>query len=166
MKSDLLTSAYLRIGTRLRSIAGRLLGDDDADDALQDAFVRLWSRCDMIQSDNHAEGLLISTVRNLSIDRLRRYSRYSASETGEMTSDDTVDDTEDDIYDEVSTLIDNILSERDRTILYQRDRDEWEYEEIAEYHSISVVNVRAIISRSRRIIREQFNMRAHGNKQI
>lgn len=58
------------------------------------------------------------------------------------------------LYGEVSALIDRELSERDRRVLYLRDRDGWEMEDIAAALGISEANVRVILSRSRKTIRQ------------
>ena len=43
--ADILTETYQRIRQRLMARAGKMLTDADAaEDALQDAFMRLWSR--------------------------------------------------------------------------------------------------------------------------
>lgn len=58
---------------RLLAIARQLLGnDDDAVDALQDAFVGLWTRADSLSDERHARGATVISVRNASIDLLRR----------------------------------------------------------------------------------------------
>ncbi|MDE7335203.1 MAG: sigma-70 family RNA polymerase sigma factor, partial [Muribaculaceae bacterium] len=43
MSQDILTSTFLRLRGRLRATARRVLADDSsADDALQEAFFKLW----------------------------------------------------------------------------------------------------------------------------
>ena len=41
---------------------------DDAEDALQEAFCRLWQRRDTINSTREAEALAATTLRNICID--------------------------------------------------------------------------------------------------
>ena len=70
--ADILTETYQRIRERLRAGAGKMLSDAEAaEDALQDAFVRLWGRY-QVRSEREAEALLTRTVRNVSIDQLRK----------------------------------------------------------------------------------------------
>lgn len=61
-----------------------------------------------------------------------------------------------DIYQSVKALIDANLSQRDREIIYLRDRDGWEFEEIAARYNITEANVRVILSRARRTIRQLY----------
>lgn len=150
----------MRIKGRLRATAGRIVSDEAVDDALQDAFVRLWSRRDDFSSENAVEGVAVTTVKNICIDTLRRDTVRRHDDIDDNPSAASVTDDPDDrqeqreLYGEVSALIDRQLSERDRRILYLRDRDGWEMEDIALEMGISEANVRVILSRSRKTIRQ------------
>lgn len=168
MKEDLLTSVYRRCKERLRLTARRYVGDDEADDALQEAFCRLWKRKDDLISDSEAEGLTVTVLRNVCIDTLRRQAvrRHDTIDEGRAL-DVAADDpqrNEDlaDLYSEVSTLIDGALSVRDRRVLYLRDRDGWEFEDIAAETGLSEANIRLIVSRARKTIRQLY-VKRHQN---
>lgn len=161
MKDELLTSVFMRIKGRLRLTAQRIVNDDSVDDALQEAFMRLWNRRSDFDSSNVVEGVAVTTVRNICLDTLRRNAVRRHDDLDEASSAATIiDDSSDDeqekreLYGEVSALINSQLSERDRTILYLRDRDGWEMDEIAQEMGISEANVRVILSRSRKTIRQ------------
>lgn len=162
MKDDLLTSVFMRIKGRLRLTARRIIENNDAvDDALQDAFMRLWSRRSDFDSEGTVEGVAVTTVRNICLDTLRRNAVRRHDDIDENPTVAAVidDDSEEvqsrcELYGEVSALIDSQLSERDRRILYLRDRDGWEMDEIARELGVSEANVRVILSRSRKIIRQ------------
>ena len=157
MKNDLLTSVFQRLRPRLFSKARTALSDDeDARDVLQDAFFKLWqSRID-INRESHAEGLLVTTVRNLSIDRLRRRAAHPTDtldgETGTLAWDDETEADlrqQNEIYLTVEKLIERHLS--------PRDRDEWEFEDIAIRFDITEANARLIVARARKTIRTLYN---------
>lgn len=161
MKDELLTSVFMRIKGRLRLTARRIVNDDSVDDALQEAFMRLWNRRSDFDSSNVVEGVAVTTVRNICLDTLRRNAVRRHDDIDETSSAATIiDDSSDDeqkkreLYGEVSALINSQLSERDRRILYLRDRDGWEMDEIAQEMGISEANVRVILSRSRKTIRQ------------
>lgn len=160
MKEELLTSVFMRIKGRLRATAQRMVGDDDVDDALQDAFVRLWSRRNDFDNASAVEGVAVTTVRNICIDNIRRDAVRRHDDIDDNPSAAAVIDDNDDInnqkelYGEVTALIDNSLSQRDRRILYLRDRDGWEMDDIALEMGISEANVRVILSRARKTIRQ------------
>lgn len=151
----------MRIKGRLQMTARRIVSDEAVDDALQDAFVRLWSRRSDFDSATAVEGVAVTTVRNICIDTLRRdavrrHDDIDDNPSAAAVTEDSGDDSQErrELYGEVTGLIDKELSERDRRILYLRDRDGWEMDDIALKMGISEANVRVILSRSRKIIRQ------------
>ncbi len=154
---DFIISAFRTVRQRL--LARR--GDED-EDALQDAFCRLWIRRDDFSSQGEAEGFLTVAARNLIIDGQRKRQSHPEADMKEVdphsvASDDDTDRK--DLFIEVRRLIEENLSQRDAAILNRRDRDGWDFEEIAGYYGISEANARLIVSRSRKAIREIYRKR-------
>lgn len=159
MEEDKLTTAFRRISMRLRQSARKLTGTaDDADDVLQEAFFRLWRKRSEIRDEEHAEKLLTATVHNAGIDLLRYRARYS-DETPEELAEQAPDEDRTELLSDVTALIDRTLTDEQRQILYERDRDGWEIEDIALRHGLSEANVRMILSRSRKRVRELYQKR-------
>ena len=156
MERDFIISAF-------RSVRRRLMSrhTDDEEDALQEAFCRLWTRRDDFSSQGEAEGFLTVAARNVSIDHHRR--RQAHPETDIDTLDrypvSDGDSDRDDRIAEVNRLIDTVLSPRDREILRRHDRDGWDFEEISEHFHISEANARMIVSRARKSIRTLYRQR-------
>lgn len=155
MKRDFLTTAFERIRGRMT----RMGTADEYSDDLQDAFCRLWSHRESIADSGQAEGLLTVTARNIRIDNLRRHSRHpsvNVEDAGPIP--DSVSETDEitELYNEVDRIIGENLSERDRKILHLRDRDGWDFEEIAEHLGLTESNVRMILSRARKTVREAY----------
>jgi len=163
MKKDLLTSTFMHLRASLFTKARTLLADDeDARDVLQDAFFKLWQNHPDIERESHATGLLVTAVRNLSIDRLRRRQTRPEIHLDDMQMPDEApneDGTEEraEIYNRVQRLVSRHLSPRDREILLRRDRDEWSFEEIAIEYDITPANARLIVARARKTIRTLYN---------
>ena len=157
MAHDILTSTFLALRQKLVRGAGRIVGADEADDILQDAFVRLWNRRDEITDSRHAEGLASVTVRNISIDRFRERERHATEDLDGKESSDEADDSPsvEETYSEVTAIINSRLSARDRQIMYMRDRDGIgiDFDIIAAKFGLSEANVRMIVSRARTTIR-------------
>ncbi|MCM1489356.1 MAG: sigma-70 family RNA polymerase sigma factor [Muribaculum sp.] len=153
MKRDFLTTAFERIRGRMT----RMGSDDDFSDDLQDAFCRLWSRRDSIADTGQAEGLLAVTARNIHIDNLRHRSRYPSvnmEDAGPIPDTETETDNVAELFNEIDRIMAEHISERDRKILHLRDHNGWEFEEIAEHLSLTESNVRMILSRARKTVRE------------
>jgi RNA polymerase sigma factor (sigma-70 family) len=72
MSEELLTSTFTLLRDKFLRKASYLLHDEeDAYDALQEAFCRLWPKRTSISSQAEAEAITTTTVRNLCIDKLR-----------------------------------------------------------------------------------------------
>ncbi len=163
MKKELLTSVFERLRGQLFSRASSVVQNrDDAQDILQDAFVRLWSSRVDINRTDHAEGLLNVTVRNLSIDCYRRSQDHPTTslDYGYDRDDDSESNDREEVLEQVNDIISRHLSPRDKEILLRRDRDGWEFEELAEEYSLTAANVRMIVARARRTVREIYNQTA------
>lgn len=134
------------------------MSDVDADDALQEAFVRLWSRRKSISVDSSLEGMAEVTVRHVCIDMLRQRSHNPTVDTAdvpELIDDDDGADTEA-VAEAVGQLIDRHLSERHRRILIMRDRNGYDFDEIAAELGMNEAAVRVALSRARRTIRQLY----------
>lgn len=158
MKRDYLTTAFERIRGRMT----RMGNDDDYYDALQDAFCRLWSRRNSIADPNRAEGLLTITARNIQVDNIRHRSRYpsvNVEDAMPIQDSDPENDNTAELYEEINKIISENLSERDRKILHLRDCNGWNFEEIAYHFGLSESNVRMILSRARKTVRDTYRKR-------
>lgn len=156
-------SAFERIRSGLRTMATRLTGDaDDADDALQEAFVRLWVRREKIETADEAAALMTTTVKHLSIDTLRR-RRAATTVSLDEERDGTPDSDETELqaaaeerYRDVQLLISSRLTPVQQTILRMRDYEERHYDDIAAALGMQLPAVRMQLSRARQTIREAY----------
>jgi len=72
MKNDILTQSFIDLRDRLhRSALGFLRNEEDAADALQDTFFRLW-KSGAVATDSEARNKLFAVLRNVCIYRLRK----------------------------------------------------------------------------------------------
>lgn len=160
MSKDTLTTTFADIRLRLLHIASRMLGnEDDANDALQDAFCRLWRHKDEISTRSQAEALSVTAVKNLCIDNLRKQKntyQISIDQNNEAETVTYEDDNADieELYDKVNQIIDFRLSDTQKMIVRMRDEEEMSFEIIAEKVNMTEANVRVQLSRARKAIRE------------
>lgn len=159
MAKDILTKTFIGMRQRLFANACKMLADDAAaDDALQDAFLRLWQRRDKIESQSQAEGMSVVTVKNICIDTLRRRRATETSpiESAEHELSNFGDDDDDrrETYNIIKEIIDRRLSERERQVITMRDSMDMAFEDIAAELGITESNVRMILSRARKTVRQ------------
>lgn len=161
MNKELLTSVFERIRGQLLSRAHNVVHNrDDAQDILQDAFIRLWSSKINVEKAAHAEGLLNVTVHNLSIDCYRKSHDHPMISLDNGLDQDNGDNEvyeQENILLKINDIISHYLSARDREILLHRDRDGWEFDDIADEYELTPANVRMIVARARRTIRDIYN---------
>ncbi|MDO4319766.1 MAG: sigma-70 family RNA polymerase sigma factor [Bacteroidales bacterium] len=158
MTPDELTSTFIEMRERLhRSAAAILRSDTEADDVLQDAFVKSW-QSDHTRDSGHRRAGLVVSVRNLCIDRLRR-KRATIADPMPDTADsaDPASDLEArQRLDEVMAWMRVSLSDINRRVFEMYVIDDMSYDDIARSLGISVDTARTCVSRARKKIRERF----------
>lgn len=161
MNEKNLINTFTRGRSRLLQMARRLLeSQDDAEDALQEAFSRLWPRAETLRSEAEAEKLATVTVRNISIDQLRRQSDHPSADIGDLHNDSSLTtDTEAEQerreqYEIVQQLITQSLTPLQQRILRLHDMEDQSYDEIAKQEGMQEAAVRMQLSRARKMIRE------------
>ena len=156
-QTDRITNAFTALREQMLSLAERITGNpDDAADAVQDAFVKLWQQRDRYESASHAQGAGMKTVRTTSIDMVRHNSHRSDVPI-EQVADTTADVTDNDnslTYQQVRRIIDNDLSQQQRTIINMREVEGMEFDDIAARLDMQPATVRVELSRARKRVRE------------
>jgi RNA polymerase sigma-70 factor (ECF subfamily) len=155
--ADILTETYQRIRERLKAGAGKMLSDAEAaEDALQDAFVRLWGRY-QVRNEREAEALLTRTVRNVSIDQLRK--RKTVPLAMDLPEERT--ENREALFRRVEEMVDTELTDLQRLIIRRHEYESVTLEKIAEELGMQPPAVRMQLSRARKTIREQYRKRYH-----
>ena len=162
MSQDILTSTFVAFRSALRRTAARIVGSDDgAEDVLHDAFCRLWSRHPRVADRTEAIKISYVAVRNTAIDEVRRSGRCLTVPVDEVMPVSDVEDSDDSesIYDAVMEISRGALNMRQFEVFKLHDIDGWEYPEIAARLGITNDNVRTILSRARKTIREIYRQK-------
>lgn len=146
---------------RMFAVAFRYLQrPEEAEDLLQDVMMKLWQIRDNLPPDKELLPFLLTVVRNLCLDRLR----------SRQIKDDTIEDV-DITLDYIQPLdIDDKVEEKDRLrhllglinqlppdqqkVLRLRAIDDLSTDEIAKQLNITPENVRQLLSRARKRLRE------------
>ena len=134
-----------------------MLSDADAaEDALQDAFVRLWGRY-QVRSEKEAEALLTRTVRNMSIDSLRK--RKTVPLAGDLPEE--AEENREALFRRVEEMVDTELTDLQKLIVRRHEYESVTLEKIAEELGMPPPAVRMQLSRARKTIREHYRNRYH-----
>lgn len=153
---------FLPLHPKLFRIAYALVENkSDAEDILQDAYYKLWSRRNELADVRKPEAFCVTLVKNLCLDFLRspRAGRHDEDVTEAVTlSTDSSPDKELEMQDKVEQVrhLINRLPENQRQVLRLRGIEDCSIDEIEQITGLSAVNIRVLLSRARKIIREQF----------
>lgn len=154
-----LLAAFSGLRRRLRPTLSRWLGEDEADDALQEAFCRLWPERERWADADEAARVLNVTARHIGIDELRRRQKLgetSLEEGCDPTDEADAEDEAAERYRRVKQIIDQRLTPLQREILERRETREEAFEEIAAILNMQPAAVRMQLSRARKLIREVY----------
>jgi len=138
------------------SLARYILKDaSEAEDATQDAFIKLWNHRDKVDPER-IKPWLMQVTRNTCLDRLRRrkpeteltdvmvvdeHGPQAGAEQGELAS-------------WLQTAI-NRLKEPYRSLVVLRDIQQHSYEEVAHATELTLAQVKVYLHRARKQLREQ-----------
>jgi RNA polymerase sigma-70 factor (ECF subfamily) len=159
MDAETFKKVFIPYHQKLYRIAYRIVQDAaSAEDIVQDTFIKLWNKRGEMEDVDNTEAFAIIILRNTSLDYLRkikndRYTDYDADipETVSLTKQiELQDETE-----QVRRLI-NKLPDQQRQIMMMKHWDGYSDEEIEQATGLSAGNIRVILSRARKTIREQF----------
>lgn len=144
---------------KLYRMAKRILvSHDEAEDAVQEVFLKLWNGKESIKKYSKPEAFAMTMTKNYCLDRLK--SKQASNLTIVHQNYKSYDSrTEDQVEakDGASMVFEIMkqLPEQQRIIIQLRDVEEYEYSEIAEVMEMNETAIRVNLSRARKIVREE-----------
>jgi RNA polymerase sigma-70 factor (ECF subfamily) len=159
--ADSFKQQFLPFHPKLYRIALALVGNkDDAEDILQEAYCKLWNKRVDLKMINNAEAFSVTLVKNICIDFLRspQANRYEEQIENVQVACETSLERDLEKADEleiVRRLIER-LPENQKWVIKLRGLSDCSLEEIEEITSFSATNVRTLLSRARKTIKEQY----------
>ena len=161
--ADIFKRLYLPFHPKLYRIAFALVGNqEEAEDIVQEVYSRLWERRDELAAVRNPEAYAITLTKHFCLDYLRspRASRQAAvlEETEEFQSDSFPEkETEEkDQIRQIQRWIDK-LPLNQQQVLRLQGMEDYPVEEIEQITGYTAGNIRVLLSRARKTIREQFN---------
>ena len=139
------------------TVARYILKDaQEAEDATQEAFVKLWNNQDSIDPDR-VKAWLMKVTRNGCLDRLRRRrtnvefdESYMAGEVSGPMQDVSANEAREWLKRAIGSL-----KEPYRSLVVLRDVNQHSYEEVAGMLELNLAQVKTYLHRARKQLREQ-----------
>lgn len=160
MDVDRFKQQFLPFHPKLYRIAYALVEHKaDAEDMLQDAYSKLWNKREELENVQNPEAFCVTLVKNLCLDYLRSPRANRDKESLEVVILATDSSPEKEMEDQeeirhVQELI-NQLPENQKQVIRLRGIEDCSFEEIEHLTGLSASNVRTLLSRARKFIREK-----------
>ena len=152
-----------QLNRNLYGYAFRILrNQEEAEDAVQEVFIKLWNMGSKIDEYNSIGALAATMTKNLCIDLLRKKKNIVQDEYGELdlkgpdisSPYELLESRE---SEDILYHIINHLPDIYKVVIELREIEGLTYEEIAEKTKQNINTLRVNLSRARKMIREEFN---------
>ena len=151
---------FLPCHRKLFSVAYRLMSNAQAaEDMVQETFLKLWMQRDKMEKVDNPEAYSITVLRRIFYDKMRaEHLQEVDKDVGSLQVSSSLNISkqleEADEYQRVRQLITH-LPEPQARIMLMRDIEDRSFDEISTETGLTEVNIRSILSRARKKIREQ-----------
>lgn len=150
----------LPLREKMLNISFKLVEDRaDAEDIVQETFLKLWRIRDQLDQYNSVEALAVTMTKNLTLDKIKLRKHHS--DEHELIRLDSGDRNPAELMEQkdavacIRRLIES-LPTLQQTIIRMKDVEGYELSEIAEITGSQVESVRSNLSRARKKVREQY----------
>lgn len=159
MELETFKITVLPLRQKMLNFSRRLVEDAaDAEDVVQEAFIKLWYIREKLDAYHSVEALAMQVTKNLSLDKIKlRKPQGSELESVTLISEAVSPDEQ--LEQKDAECIRRLIAQLptlQQTIIRMKDIEGYELAEIAEITATPVENVRVNLSRARKKIREQF----------
>jgi len=158
MNQEEFIATIVPIKDKIYRLAKRILvSNDEAEDAVQEVFLKLWKGKQRIKEYKNPEAFAMTMTKNYCLDRLKskQASNLKIVHSNYQNSDNLQKQIE--ANDGVALVfkIMETLPEQQRIILQLRDVEQFEFKEIAKILDNNETAIRVSLSRARKTVREQ-----------
>ena len=170
MELEAFKKTVIPLRNKLLAYTRKLAGQQvEAEDIVQDVFLKLWSVRGKLDDYQSVEALSLTVTKNKVLDELKRFhtERYDDIMPSDINDYSTVRDPESiteekDTTKHIKCFI-GVLPSLQQTVIRMKDIEGYELSEIAEITGTQIEAVRTNLSRARKKIREQL-MQLHDIK--
>jgi RNA polymerase sigma factor (sigma-70 family) len=148
-----------------------LRNQEEAEDAVQEVFIKLWNLGKKLDEYNSITALAITMTKNYCIDQIRKKKNFITEEESgkELHYADTSSPHSIMENRESGELLNKIiyqLPEIYKTVIQMREVESLSFEEISEKTQQNINTIRVTLSRARKMIREEFNKYQYERRRI
>lgn len=141
-------------------LAKRLLvSSDEAEDATQELYFKLWKNKGKIEKYDNVEAYAMMMTKNYCLDQLKAKRASNLTLVHSNYRDENATLQSDVEFRDGANIIKRMmddLPEKQRMIVQLRDVENYEYHEIAEIMGMEPTAIRVALSRARKALREKF----------
>lgn len=159
----------LPLSNKLLRFALHLIQDEEeARDAIQDVFLKLWQKKESLDRVDNLEAFAMRMTRNRCLDLVRSKQTIingnKRLQTGRGEQKNLQREIE---LSEEARLVKELISrlpDVQKTVMLLRDVEQYEFEEIAKITELNINAIRVILSRARKKVRDDlFKQQQYGN---
>ena len=166
MNNDEFKKRFLSFHSLIYRISYNILENrDDADDVSQEVYIKLWEQRNNLENVRNDEAFVVTMTKNVSIDLLRNNHRKATSviENKDMVGEHREEERID-ARDELSHVMKcmSALPQTQQEVIRLRHFADMSITEIAETTGQTEVNIRQLLSRARRTMKEKLNRTGNG----
>ena len=157
MSDKTITKVFTKLRKKLLNTAMAILpNEDDAADALQDAFCKLWPKRDTMDDEAKAEALTAVTLKNICIDKKRKCKipTIPLDEEHDIHNNENTYNELEERFNKVKTIIDEKLTAIQKEVIELKEIEGLSIEEIARRTYSTEGAIKMQLSRARKKIRE------------
>jgi RNA polymerase sigma-70 factor (ECF subfamily) len=133
---------------------------EEAEDALQEVFLKLWTNQHKLAACTSVEAFAMTVTKNLCLDKLKAKTPRHLADITEMELD-SGDTTPYQSFEfrnsaEIMRRLVDQLPEQQRLILHLRDVEGYSFDEIEQITQLPLNTIRVTLSRARKLVRDRY----------
>ena len=153
---------WIPLADRFYRVAYYLLeSEEDAEDAVQELYLKLWAARSGLSGVQNPSAYGISMLKNICIDRIRKRMVRKAEPLDKVPHpEDAHTESRTDIKDTLRYLLQEMekLPDKQRVVLRMRAVEGLEYEDIARRTGLSEVYIRVLVTMARKTLRSRIRL--------
>ena len=162
MTRDAFNVIIHRLNRKLFAIAFRIVkNQQEAEDIVQEVFLKMWMMKKKLDDYNDIDALAVTMTKNSCIDQVRKWKHIDTDRnTADIRNPDhSPSPFEKLVNTETAAIMERIIDELPpeiRDLVRMREINGMPYNEIAGIKGMNINNLRVVLSRARKMIREKY----------